>query len=293
MELVLHRSRLVCLKEEPRDCHIVRSCSNVGLTEIFRFRLQLKKVLSSIPEAPLNVESLMEDHDFRSMITREKFEELAIPILDRIPGVLQQVHCKRPGVLPRFVCIPAMKLERSTHLFDKASVTACTVGYTARSCLKLHLDELCLLRRLRQYAPGDCHNSTRAGLLNDLMHVACIHMSCKGLTCTNYALQSLAESRVSPEDVVAVEVVGGSSRVPAVITRLRAFYKREPSRTLNAKEVVARGCALNCAMLSPIFRSVLDICSAAVALHGNIKSMCTPPRAANHDGEGTERHYHA
>ena len=29
---------------------------------------------------------------------------------------------------------------------------------------------------------------------------------------------------------------------------------REPSRTLNAKETVSRGCALQCAMLSPTFR---------------------------------------
>ncbi len=30
--------------------------------------------------------------------------------------------------------------------------------------------------------------------------------------------------------------------------------RREPSRTLNAKETVSRGCALQCAMLSPTFR---------------------------------------
>ena len=52
--------------------------------------MQLKKVLSSIPEAPLNVECLMNDIDFRSAMTREKFEELAAPILARANGPLKQ-----------------------------------------------------------------------------------------------------------------------------------------------------------------------------------------------------------
>lgn len=53
--------------------------------------MQLKKVLSSIPEAPLNVECLMNDIDFRSSITREKFEELAAPVLDRARAPLAKV----------------------------------------------------------------------------------------------------------------------------------------------------------------------------------------------------------
>ena len=52
-----------------------------------------------------------------------------------------------------------------------------------------------------------------------------------------------------------VEVVGGSSRVPALLRIIKDFFGKEPGRTLNAKECVSRGAALNCAMLSPIFRS--------------------------------------
>lgn len=51
-----------------------------------------------------------------------------------------------------------------------------------------------------------------------------------------------------------MEVVGGSSRVPSLVAILKDTLGHDPSRTLNAKEVVSRGCALNCAMLSPIFR---------------------------------------
>ena len=45
--------------------------------------------------------------------------------------------------------------------------------------------------------------------------------------------------------------------MPALIKILKDFFGKEPSRTLNAKECVSRGCALNCAMLSPIFRCVM------------------------------------
>merc|ERR1719333_640528 len=52
-----------------------------------------------------------------------------------------------------------------------------------------------------------------------------------------------------------VEVVGGASRVPwlkAMITE--AFGGKELSFTMNADESVARGCALQAAMLSPLYK---------------------------------------
>ncbi|XP_003738350.1 heat shock 70 kDa protein 4 [Galendromus occidentalis] len=56
------------------------------------------------------------------------------------------------------------------------------------------------------------------------------------------------------EDVESVEIVGGSSRVPAVKAIIRKIFGKEPSTTLNADEAVSRGCALQCAMLSPNFK---------------------------------------
>ncbi len=55
-------------------------------------RAQLKKILSSILEAPLNVECLMNDIDFRSSMTREQFEELAQPVLQRARAPLATVN---------------------------------------------------------------------------------------------------------------------------------------------------------------------------------------------------------
>ena len=66
--------------------------------------------------------------------------------------------------------------------------------------------------------------------------------------------QALADAGLTAESVAYVEVVGGSSRMPAVAGLLAGLFGREPSRTLNAKETVARGCALQCAMLSPTFK---------------------------------------
>lgn len=46
------------------------------------------------------------------------------------------------------------------------------------------------------------------------------------------------------EDIYAVEIVGGASRIPAIKERIAKFFGKELSTTLNADEAVARGCAL-------------------------------------------------
>lgn len=66
--------------------------------------------------------------------------------------------------------------------------------------------------------------------------------------------KALEDAKISQDQLHSVEIVGGSSRVPALLKIIRDFFGKEPGRTLNAKECVSRGAALNCAMLSPIFR---------------------------------------
>ncbi|CAL9767311.1 unnamed protein product [Musa acuminata subsp. burmannicoides] len=116
---------------------------------------KLKKVLSANPEAPLNIECLMDEKDVRGFIKREEFEQISTPILERV---------KRP-------------LEKA-----------------------------------------------------------------------------LVEAGLSVENIHSVEVVGSGSRVPAIIRILTEFFGKEPRRTMNASECVARGCSLQCAILSPTFK---------------------------------------
>ncbi|KAL6608315.1 hypothetical protein ACP70R_041378 [Stipagrostis hirtigluma subsp. patula] len=116
---------------------------------------KLKKVLSANPEAPLNIECLMDEKDVRGFIKRDEFEQISAPVLERVKGPLEK---------------------------------------------------------------------------------------------------ALVEAGLTTENVHFVEVVGSGSRVPAIIKIITEFFGKEPRRTMNASECVARGCALQCAILSPTFK---------------------------------------
>ncbi|KAJ1441369.1 Heat shock protein 70 family [Sesbania bispinosa] len=66
--------------------------------------------------------------------------------------------------------------------------------------------------------------------------------------------KALIDAGLTAEKISSIELVGSGSRIPAISTILTSLFKREPSRKLNASECVARGCALQCAMLSPVYR---------------------------------------
>ena len=66
--------------------------------------------------------------------------------------------------------------------------------------------------------------------------------------------QALTEAKMKVEDIDSVEMVGGCTRVPALKERISKFFGKTLSFTLNQDEAVARGCAFNCAILSPVFR---------------------------------------
>ncbi|KAL3627510.1 hypothetical protein CASFOL_028873 [Castilleja foliolosa] len=116
---------------------------------------KLKKVLSANPEAPLNIECLMDEKDVKGYVKRDEFEKLASGLLERI-----------------------------------------------------------------------------------------------GVPCR----EALRGSGLGVERIHTVELVGSGSRIPAITKVLNSVFGRDPGRTLNASECVARGCAVQCAMLSPIFR---------------------------------------
>ncbi|KAF9982909.1 adenyl-nucleotide exchange factor sse1 [Mortierella antarctica] len=116
---------------------------------------KLKKVLSANAEAPLNIESIMEDRDVSSMMKRAEFEELAQELISRVEAPLEE---------------------------------------------------------------------------------------------------ALKDAGLTVDEIDAVEIVGGSTRIPALKERIQAFFKKDLSSTLNQDEAIARGAALQCAMLSPTFK---------------------------------------
>lgn len=67
-------------------------------------------------------------------------------------------------------------------------------------------------------------------------------------------LNLLKESQLTPNDIESVEIVGGSTRIPAVKQIIQEIFQKSPMTTMNGDESVARGCTLMCAMLSPTFK---------------------------------------
>ncbi|KAI9292057.1 heat shock protein 70 [Neoconidiobolus thromboides FSU 785] len=133
----------------------------------FRLRTgveKLKKVLSANSQAPLNIESIMEDRDVSALMKREEFEELIQDQLERLAKPLSDV---------------------------------------------------------------------------------------------------IAEVGWGTDQIYSVEIVGGTSRIPTVKEKISSLLGKELSFTLNQDEAVSRGCALQCAILSPVFKvrdfSVTDI----------------------------------
>ncbi|KAF8069980.1 heat shock protein 70 family [Lyophyllum atratum] len=67
--------------------------------------------------------------------------------------------------------------------------------------------------------------------------------------------RALQESGLTVEQLDAIELVGGSTRIPAVRARIAsAFPGKTLSTTLNQDEAIARGATFACAQLSPVFR---------------------------------------
>ncbi|XP_075564825.1 heat shock 70 kDa protein 4L isoform X2 [Pelecanus crispus] len=81
---------------------------------------------------------------------------------------------------------------------------------------------------------------------------------------------AMEQAKLQREDIYSIEIVGGATRIPAVKEQISNFFCKEISTTLNADEAVARGCALQCAILSPAFKvrefSITDVVPYSVTL---------------------------
>lgn len=61
-----------------------------AMTRVLAAAEKLKKVLSANQQAPLNIESLMNDVDVRAMVTRQEFEALVEPVLNKVTPPLER-----------------------------------------------------------------------------------------------------------------------------------------------------------------------------------------------------------
>lgn len=71
-------------------------------------------------------------------------------------------------------------------------------------------------------------------------------------------LQSaLEDSRLRPEQIDHIILVGGSTRIPAVQDAIKRFFGREPTKAVNPDEAVALGAAIQASILSGEVQDVL------------------------------------
>ena len=88
----------------------------------------------------------------------------------------------------------------------------------------------------------------------------------------------IALARAGIESVSSVEIIGGGSRIPMVQRAYaKAFKVEQVEKTLNQEEAVSRGCAVQAAMLSPLYRvkdfSVKDMVYYPLKFHYTNPSM--------------------
>ncbi len=79
---------------------------------------------------------------------------------------------------------------------------------------------------------------------------------------------SLDEVNITPEEIEGVLLVGGQSRMPLIIKKIKEFFKKEPLLDLNPEEVVAQGAALQAMILDGKMKDLLllDVTPLSIGL---------------------------
>ncbi|HEX9290767.1 MAG TPA: molecular chaperone DnaK [Anaeromyxobacteraceae bacterium] len=67
----------------------------------------------------------------------------------------------------------------------------------------------------------------------------------------------LADAKLEPSQIDEVVLVGGQTRMPAIIASVKKFFGKDPNRTVNPDEVVAVGAAVQAGVLSGEVKDIL------------------------------------
>ncbi len=80
--------------------------------------------------------------------------------------------------------------------------------------------------------------------------------------------KALADAKLAPEEITKVLLVGGQTRSPIIINRVREIFKREPSIEINPDEVVAIGAAIQVGVLAGDVKDLilLDVIPLALGI---------------------------
>jgi heat shock protein 4 len=82
--------------------------------------------------------------------------------------------------------------------------------------------------------------------------------------------RALQLSGVQLDQLRSLEISGSGLRLTQLQRVLQTFFGRELSRTTNAEESIVRGCALQCAMLSPVMKAIdvtiIDVVQTPIVL---------------------------
>ncbi|HEY7725307.1 MAG TPA: molecular chaperone DnaK [Anaeromyxobacteraceae bacterium] len=69
--------------------------------------------------------------------------------------------------------------------------------------------------------------------------------------------QCLKDAKLEPSQVDEIVLVGGQTRMPAIVESVRKFFGKEPNRTVNPDEVVAVGAAVQAGVLAGEVKDIL------------------------------------
>ncbi|EGG20505.1 heat shock protein Hsp70 family protein [Cavenderia fasciculata] len=82
--------------------------------------------------------------------------------------------------------------------------------------------------------------------------------------------KAIEASGITADQFTTIEITGGGTRSTSVQKKLIEFLGRDLSKTINPEESVCRGCSLQCAMLSPLFKvrqfAINDIASYPISV---------------------------